>query len=186
MPRTAIIAISAAALALVGTVGFSQMSGHGHGGGHGNHVHDEVTMPGLRGRDATPEESAEIGELFRNFRTLERSVENLPDGIRTVTYSTDPQVMDVLVSHVTGMIDRVETDRDPEIIIQSPTLDIFFQRGDTIETEIEVTDEGIVVIQTSTDAKVVTALQVHAAEVTAMAERGMQAVHEMMSNRASN
>ena len=114
------------------------------------------------------------------FRLLTREVENLPNGIRTVTNSTDPDVMDALVSHVVGMIDRVAEKRDPQIIIQSPTLDIFFLRGDRIETEIEVTDEGIVVVQTSEDPELVEALQVHAAEVSDMADRGMQAVHERM------
>ena len=159
----------------------------GMGQGHGMHQHgadgtghDEVNMPGLRGVDASPEESAEIAMMFRGFRTLTREVENLPNGIRTVTNSTDPDVMDALVSHVVGMIDRVAEKRDPQIIIQSPTLDIFFLRGDRIETEIEVTDEGIVVVQTSEDPELVEALQVHAAEVSDMADRGMQAVHERM------
>jgi hypothetical protein len=118
--------------------------------------------------------------MFRNFETFTREVTNLPDGIRTVTRSADPEVMANLVSHVTGMIGRVESLDDPKIFIQSPTLDIFFQRGDGIVSDIEITDEGIVVVQTSTDPEVVTALQTHAAEVSDMAARGMQAVHEMM------
>ena len=36
------------------------------------------------------------------------------------------------------------------------------------------------VVQTSTDPEVVAALQIHAAEVSDMSARGMQAVHEMM------
>ena len=123
--------------------------------------------------------------MFRNFRTISREVTNLSNGIRTVTQSSDEAVMDVLVSHVVGMIRRVEVGDDPEIFIQSPTLDIFFERGDQIETSIEVTDDGIIVVQTSDDPELVEALQVHAAEVTAMTDRGMQAVHEMMMNRAA-
>ena len=148
--------------------------------------HDEMTMPGLRGVDATPEESAEIGVLFRNFHTLGREVANLPNGVRTVTYSSDPAVMDVLISHVVGMIGRVDEGRDPQIIIQSPTLDIFFERHEAVTTEIEITDEGIIVLQTSDDPELVMAMHAHAAEVSAMAERGMQAVHEMMMQRAGN
>lgn len=53
---------------------------------------------------------------------------------------------------------------------------------DKIVSEIDVTDEGIVVVQTSTDPEVVTALQVHAAEVPDMAAHGMQAVHGKMMN----
>ena len=157
--------------------------GHGHGQmghGHNGMGHDEVTMPGLRGEDATEEESAEMALLFRNFQSIDRKVENLPNGIRTVTNSSDPDTMAALASHVTGMIQRVEEGRDPKVFIQSPTLDIFFQRGDAIETEIELTDEGIIVTQTSDDPEVVASLQTHAAEVTDMADRGMQAVHERM------
>jgi hypothetical protein len=160
------------------------MMSHMHEGHHGHGAdgmgHDEVNMPGLRGENATSEESAEIAVLFRNFQTFTREVTNQPNGIRTVTRTSDPEVMAALVSHVTGMIARVENLDDPKIFIQSPTLDIFFQRGEGITSDIEVTDEGIVVVQTSTDPEVVAALQLHAAEVSDMAARGMQAVHERM------
>lgn len=163
------------------------------GGGMGMHLdgadgagHDEMTMPGLQGANATPEESAELAVMFRNFPTLSREVVELPNGIRTVTRSSDPEVMDKLVSHVVGMIGRVEAGDDPQIVIQSPTLDIFFARGEGIESTIDVTDEGIVVVQTSDDPEVVAALHTHAAEVSDMAARGMRAVHDMMMARATN
>ena len=49
-----------------------------HGGGMGHHrangaSHDEVNMPGLRGLDATPEESGELAAMFRNFEKIERT-----------------------------------------------------------------------------------------------------------------
>jgi hypothetical protein len=160
-------------------------AGQGHMHGADGTGHDEVNMPGLRGENATPEESAELAVMFRNFQTLSREVTELPNGIRTVTRSSDPDVMENLVSHVTGMIGRVETANDPKIPIQSPTLDIFFARGDKITTDIDVTDEGIVVVQTSDDPEVVKALHIHAGEVSDMADRGMAAVHEMMMKRAS-
>jgi len=40
-----------------------------------------------------------------------------------------------------------------------------------------------VVVQTSDDPEVVVALQTHAAEVSDMVDRGMQAVHEAMMRR---
>lgn len=158
--------------------------GHMHGAdGTG---HDMVNMPGLRGTNATDEESAELALMFRKFETLERTVENLPNGIRTVTRSTDPEVMAALTSHVTGMITRVEEGNDPGIFIQSPTLNIFFARPEGTKSTIDITDEGIAVVQTSDDPELVEALQVHAGEVSAMADRGMGAVHEMMMQRAEN
>lgn len=169
----------------------AQMHGHGmgammHGHGADGTGHDEVNMPGLRGLNASESESSELAVMFRSFQTLSREVTNLPNGIRTVTRSSDEAVMEVLVSHVVGMIGRVEAKDDPRIFIQSPTLDIFFQRGDRVETVIDVTDAGIVVVQTSDDPEMVEALQTHAAEVTAMVDRGMQAVHEMMMARSAN
>jgi len=164
------------AAALGGVVVAQRMNGHGMG----MHGHDEVNMPGLRGENATPEESAELAVMFRHFDTITRDVENLPNGIRTVTSSSDPDVMDVLVNHVVGMIDRVGRRDDPKIFIQSPTLDVLFLHGDEILSDVQVTDAGLVVVQTSDNPDLVTALQVHAAEVTDMADRGMTAVHDMM------
>lgn len=180
-----------AALALCLGAAFAAPSlaqGHGHGMMHGadRAGHDERTMPGLRGLDASAEESAEMAELFRRFQDLRRDVMLLPNGIRTSTGTDDPDLMATLASHVTGMISRVEEGRDPQVFIQSPTLDIFFARGDAIETEIEWTDEGLVVIQTSDDPEIVAALQTHAAEVTDMVDRGMQSVHERMMMQAGN
>ena len=188
----AVYAAVASLGALLGPIAAeAQMHGHGmragkHGHGADSTGHDEATMPGLRGLNATDSESVELAVMFRNFQTLSREVTNLPNGIRTLTRSSDAEVMEALVSHVIGMIARVEAGDDPQIFIQSPTLDIFFQRGNRIDTSIDVTDEGLVVVQTSDDPELVEALQVHAAEVTAMADLGMKAVHEMMMTRAAD
>ncbi|MGB7431081.1 MAG: hypothetical protein WA921_01280 [Ahrensia sp.] len=187
MKKTVLYGLLAAAtlsMAVAGGVMATQnMHGHYmHGAGdHGGmHEHDEVNMPGLRGENATQRESDELALMFRKFDTLSRQVENLPNGIRTVTRSSDPEVMDALVSHAVVMIERVAQKDDPKIRIQSPTLDVFFLRGDEITSQVDVTDEGLVVVQTSDNPTLVEALHVHAAEVTAMVDRGMAAVHEAM------
>lgn len=189
--RHFIIRPLAFALGLAGALpATAQMMGGAHmPGGHMHGAdgtgHDEVTMPGLRGLDATAAESGELAFMFRNFPGLNREVDLLDDGIRTYTWSDDPELAAVLVGHVGGMLQRVEEGRDPQVFIQSPTLDILFDRRDTITTDIETTDDGVWVTQTSTDPEVVAALQTHAGEVSDMAERGMQAVHEMMMERAA-
>jgi hypothetical protein len=166
----------------IGRHGISGMHGHGADGTG----HDEINMPGLRGLDATPQESAELAVMFRNFPRITREVENLPNGIRTITHSDDEELIATVTSHVVGMIGRVEEGRDPKIFIQSPTLDILFERRDRIVTEIETTNAGIIVTQTSDDPEVVAALHTHAGEVSDMVDRGMAAVHEMMMKRARN
>lgn len=177
------IALGAGAVTMFSHGAMAQLS-HNHGAdGTG---HDLGTMPGLRGLDATPEESDELAVMFRNFEKISREVTNLPNGIRTLTSSDDEELLGVVVSHVVGMIDRVDEGRDPKVFIQSPTLDLLFERRAEITTEIDIADGGIVVIQTSDDVEVVAALQTHAAEVTDMANRGMDAVHDAMTARAGN
>lgn len=189
MKRSTILTIGGLAVALAISAGgtyFAMSKGaHGmmagmHGHGADGTGHDEVNMPGLRGENATAQESEELAIMFRNFDTITREVENLPNGIRTVTRSSDQTVMDALVSHSVGMIDRVGQLDDPKIMIQSPTLSMFFVRGESIASDVEVTDAGLVVIQTSDDPDMVAALHKHAAEVTDMVNRGMAAVHDMM------
>ena len=180
--------IGAGALALLFAAPAAAQHAHGHMHNHGadGTGHDEVTMPGLRGLDASPQESFEMEVLFRTFPEIDREVTNLPAGIRTHTFTDIPDLRAVLVSHVVGMIARVEEGRDPQVFIQSPTLAILFERRASIVTEIEATDTGIAVIQTSDDPEVVAALQIHAAEVSDMVARGMQAVHERMMVQAAN
>ena len=158
----------------------SPMAHHQHG------QHDEVNMPGLNGKDTTPAEVDELRAMFVNHKAITRSVENLPNGIRTVTETDDEALRPKLVSHVVGMIGRVQAKRNPEVMIQSPTLNPIFDRGDVIKTQMEMTAKGIIVTQTSADAAVVKLLQTHAAEVSDLAARGMAAVHENMQGRHHN
>ena len=137
-------------------------------------------MMGMNGGSATAVEHSDIRDLFFNHESIKRTVTNLPDGIRTVTESDDPQVAATIKKHVAEMGKRVEQGRDPGLPIESSALHSIFRDKDKIKTAYEVTEKGIVVVQTSTDATAVKALQDHAAEVTDLAQRGMVAAHEAM------
>ena len=137
-------------------------------------------MMGMNGGSATAAEHSDIRDLFFNHESIKRTVTNLPDGIRTVTESDDPRVVATIKKHVAEMGKRVEEGRDPELPIESSALHSLFRDKDKIKSAYEVTEKGIVVIQTSTDASVVKALQDHAAEVTDLAKRGMIAAQESM------
>ena len=155
---------------------------HGHtmAKGQKDGMHDEVNMPGLHGKDTTDDEVNDLKALFINHKLLDRRIEPLPNGIRTITETDDETLRAALVNHVSMMLTRIEDGRNPHVMIQSPTLDKLFAVHDKINTEIEMTDRGIAVVQTSNDTAVVAALQTHAAEVSDMAARGMEAVHERM------
>jgi len=147
---------------------------------HGHHQHDEVNMPGLQGKDTTPIEVKDLKNIFRNYEKITRTAKNLENGIETVTISKDKIIRQSVINHVGMMVTRFEQGKNPEVIIQSPTLTELFKYYEKVNTEIELVDNGIKVIQTSNDPKVVQLLQKHAAEINDMVERGMQSVHERM------
>ena len=137
---------------------------------NGAHKHDEVNMPGLQGRDTTEQEVNDLREIFRSHKGISRAVTNITDGIVTTTEAEDEVLREAIISHVSMMVTRLEEGKNPEVIIQSPTLDALFGVYNEIDTEIELTDTGIKVIQTSANPDVVTFLQAHAAEVSDMSE----------------
>lgn len=82
-------------------------------------MHNVIGTPMLNGVDTEEHEVAELRAIFENHKDLTRTVENLPNSIRTVTETDNLDVRDLLVSHVVGMIQRVDEKRDPQIPIQS-------------------------------------------------------------------
>ena len=154
---------------------------------HGHSEHDEMNMPGLQGIDTTEAEVNDIKTIFKNHKEIKRTVTNLDNGIKTETYSNNEEIRSAIVNHVTLMVTRIQENRNPKVLIQSPTLDKLFNNFDKIETSIELTETGIAVIQTSEDLKVVKLLQSHASEINDMVEKGMRAIHErMMSSKKFN
>jgi hypothetical protein len=119
-----------------------------------------------------------VHEMLASYRTLRRTVTNLPDGIRTVTESDDAQAAQALKAHVAGMEKRLAEGRMFNLF--SPTLPVLFEKKDRIKTVVEPTEKGVIVTQTSADAEVVTALQAHAIEVSELASGGMAAMHRAM------
>ena len=161
-------------------MGPGMMHGMEHGaGGHG-------PMAGAVGMltRQDPGSSADMGvvhDLLMNHASIKRTVTNLPDGIRTVTESDDPRVAQSIKAHVASMSQRLKDGR--EFNIFSTTLPVLFENRDKIKSVVESTEKGSVVTRTSTDAKVVAALQGHAAEVTELAQEGMVAMRRGMMAR---
>ena len=154
MKRIGLVAVGCIAFFGLGVYATAQMmSGHSghhmHHGGNGQHQHDEVNMPMLNGKNTTQDEVAHMRTLFQQHPAITRDVKNIDNGIITTTLSDDPKVADALINHVAEMITRVEQGDNPEIPIQSPTLSILFEQGDSIETEIEIVENGVIVTQTS-------------------------------------
>jgi len=189
---------SGAALAQSHGMGHGMAGGTGHGMMHGMgpgmmRGMDNGAAAGGHGPMAGPVgmltqqdagSSADMGlvhDLLMNHTKIRRTVTNLPDGIKTVTESDDPQVAQTIRAHVASMSQRLQDGR--EFNIFSPTLPVLFENRDKIKSVVEVTEKGSVVTRTSTDAKVVAALQGHATEVTELAREGRVAMMRGMMTR---
>ena len=198
--RTTLIAIGAAVLALaVGTHAYRAYSEEAGGFGPAFMHHRFGGMPNFGGGpggaepgpgmmgmmgmgldSATMAQLRVIHALFVNHNRIRRSVTNLPNGIRTVTESDDPQIAALLKAHVGDMMKRVGAGDDPGLPIESNALRSIFRDKDKIKTGTEITANGVVVVQTSDDPKVVAELQKHAAQVTDFATEGMAALRTAM------
>jgi hypothetical protein len=135
----------------------------------------------MRHDSATMADMSVIHELVMNHDKVTRTVTNLPNGIRTVTESSDPQLARLLKEHVATMNARVEQGRDPGLPIESPALRTLFRNREKITTHADTTTSGVVVVQTSSDAETVAALQTHAAEVSDLVNEGPSALHRAMA-----
>ena len=122
-----------------------------------------------------------VHDLVMNNTKIRRTVTNLPDGIKTVTESDDPQVAQTIKAHVASMSQRLKDGR--EFNIFSKTLPVLFENRDKITSVVEVTEKGSIVTRTSTDPKVVAALRGHATEVTELVQEGMVAMRRGMMTR---
>jgi hypothetical protein len=172
----------AAALAQSGGMGPGMMRGMDHGAAAGGHGPMAGPVAMLTRQDAGS--SADMGlvhDLLMNHTKIRRTVTHLPDGIKTVTESDDPQVAQTIKAHVASMSQRLKDGR--EFNIFSTTLPVLFENREKIKSVVEVTEKGSVVTRTSTDAKVVAALQGHAAEVTELAQEGPVAMMRGMMTR---
>ncbi len=121
-----------------------------------------------------------IHELVANHDRITRTVTNLPDGIRTVTESTDPQLAQRIKEHVANMHQRVGEGHDPDLPPETAAVHAMFSNHDKIQTTIEPTATGVVVTQRSADPATVAILQQHASEVTDLVKGGMTAMHAAM------
>src|SRR5690349_2051582 len=77
---------------------------------------------GMMGRDSTAAAIMPVvHQLLMNHEKLRRTVELLPNGIRTVTESDDPAMVQLIRTHVVGTGGLVAKGVDPNLPMSSPT-----------------------------------------------------------------
>lgn len=136
----------------------------------------EEMRKAMMSRGMGPEMMEDMGvirSMLMNHEKIERRVENLENGVRTRTESDDPEVAAAIQTHVRQMKERVE-EKKP-IRQMDPLFREIFEHADKIEMQIEDTEHGVIVVETSEDPQVVKLIQQHANRaVSEFAEKGMQ------------
>lgn len=136
-----------------------------------------VAQRGMMGDPAHAGDMQLFHQLFQHRTEITRQVTNRPDGIETITESKNPEVTQLLQTHVSAMLARVKEQRP--IHQRDPLFVELFRYADRIEAKPERTATGVRVVETSTDPYVVKLLQAHAEVVSAFLANGQA---EMMKN----
>jgi intracellular sulfur oxidation DsrE/DsrF family protein len=145
--------------------------GQGRGIAHGNQQ---------QGHDDRHDADHEVFEfLLQNHEKIKRRVKELPNGVETLTESTDSNVADKIKEHVEWMEYRIENTNP--IRMRDPLFAELFQHTDKIKMWHEDTDNGVRVTETSDDPYVAKLIKAHAKVVSGFVERGFA---EAMKNHA--
>ena len=114
--------------------------------------------------------------LLHNHASLTRTTEEIHNGVRTVTTTTDPAVLDLLRRHPREMYSFYES--GGVVRPHDPMFSELSRVADKVSMEFKDIENGIEVIATSDDPEVVKLIRAHAAKVDDFVKRGHAALHE--------
>ncbi len=128
-----------------------------------------------RGIGGNAADMRDIHELLFRHESITRKVRQLPNGVETVTTSTDPRIAAKLKEHVAAMYTRMKEGR----LIRGfdPLFVALFQNADKIDFRVTPLANGVLVVETSKDPYVARLIQAHAAAVDGFVKEGMAAMH---------
>ncbi len=150
-----------------GTAETKPGAGHGKGFGKGR---GRGMGHGHAGDSAFQKDHTDFFFLIEHRDSIRRTVKNLPNGIETLTESDVDEVAGIIQEHVEAMYDRIEN-ANP-IRMRDPLFRELFANTDKIEMNVEHTDHGVLVTETSEDSYVVKLLQEHAKVVSLFIKNG--------------
>ncbi len=123
---------------------------------------------------ATQVDMSSYMKLFDRHTDLRRTVEAIDGGVRTTTESDAPELIALLQTHVSSMYSHLN--QRAEVTCMSSSLPILFRNSTSYRRELTLTAKGVVVIETSTDARITSAIREHAQEVSGFVRDGMPAM----------
>ena len=113
-------------------------------------------------------------EMFNRHTEIRWHVEQLQNGIRTVTESGDAHIVALLQEHFPSMWAHVNA--GDEVRCMSNSLPTMFRNAKKYRRDLTVTPKGVAVTETSDDPVVLAAIRRHAEEVTGFVNEGMRAM----------
>ncbi|HEV2078806.1 MAG TPA: hypothetical protein VGR19_02765 [Allosphingosinicella sp.] len=118
------------------------------------------------------EDMRSIHGLVASHESIERQVEDLPNGVRTRTTSSDPRVAELIRTHVRQMKERYE--RDQPIRPMDPLFRELFEHRREASMQVRDIPGGVEVLHTSSNPQVVLLIRQHARHfVNAVVDKGM-------------
>ncbi|MDY6998784.1 MAG: hypothetical protein SW019_19480 [Actinomycetota bacterium] len=170
-----------AALAALGALAVGTVVGVGHrwrSGTAGTEAAVRLTQGpgGMMG--VGPADMRVYMEMFRRHTEINRSVEEIPGGVRTITESDDPGLAAQLQAHVSTMYSRL--DQRQEVTCMSSSLPTLFRSADGYQRRLIMTPTGVIAEETAQDPVIVQAIRDHAVEVTGFVRDGMPAMMRPM------
>jgi hypothetical protein len=123
---------------------------------------------------ATQADMSSYMKLFDRHTDLRRTVEAIDGGVRTMTESDAPELIALLQTHVSSMYSHLN--QRAEVTCMSSSLPILFRNSTSYRRELTLTAKGVVVTETSTDARITSAIREHAQEVSGFVRDGMPAM----------
>src|SRR3989475_12905029 len=125
-------------------------------------------------RTAPKSDSSIYNHSFDRHTDLRRTVEAIDGGVRTTTESDAPELIALLQTHVSSMY--LHLNQRAEVTCMSSSLPTLFRNSTSYRRELTLTAKGVVVTETSTDARITSAIREHAQEVSGFVRDGMPAM----------
>jgi len=113
-------------------------------------------------------------DMFSHHTEITRSVQEIPNGIRTVTESYNPRITALLQTHVSRMYEQVAIGQ--EVRCMSASLPTMFRNATRYQRQLTLTPRGVAIEETSSDQDLVRTIRLHAREVSGFVTDGMPAM----------
>lgn len=117
-------------------------------------------------------------EMFNRHTEINRTVEEIPGGVRTTTESNSPDLTAQLQVHVTNMYSHIG--EGAEVMCMSQSLPTLFRNASGYRRQLTLTPTGVIAEETADDPVIVQAVREHAREVTGFVRDGMPAMMQGM------